>query len=919
MVRLLSEDVPSLHDWGTRFIIDVLTGFKTITATRSEWVANEASTLIRAILPMRSLAFASTITNGRSPGALNVQRAGPLNTARPSQPSSHRPPFQVKRDPKDGYKSKPKGDDAARFGLCGFCDARGCQNADNPKAGIATCSVFAGCACKPNASPDEKQYVEIQRKFLKEAGPKSKYHTSPYLKGAASRSDVWQFTKDLAERSMVTNLPTSGVRIRRENRLRQVGKFRTMAAQLVDEGDNESAAYLYRCADRVEQDDSDDEVRDEASDDGAVHNLAAENELVGAFNRLAQVDDFDKGAFVGAEGLFTDADDGSLNVMQNVGRLNALSQDRVVDLADAYIQGVITPVYVEVPIAVYAEKLGFDLNASDASDDESPTKLQRFDLNASDCSDNDFADVGRLSMLQGSYSRQDEDSLDTSDAAAVSNAAGIAAAKVWEAAKANTKAAKAAAARNAEAFRAHAAYGAHTTTSLPQGIFVASADMVLCSNQRFVFAVTPSLVNSGVAPRSNLGTVFETKAIRRHSLQAQVPPGWRATEHTSADQQPWFLSETALFNVPTSELWRAVVFESELSPGYIPAVGMYAFQDVDCLSAEATAAHMHDRARLAELFMQGSAHHLLLHRKVSDANQSTEEAPLPSAQPYVSDLERRKTRERQARLTTRAERVRSYRAVDVLDHAARFERLDHGSLNMLRGADVPGMPRNPAPPAEMSTVIEPTLSCLRFILAVTDSLVRTGAATIDQRGYVFHMTAVLRDDIHAQLEHIVAGSTQPYLLVVPQSELWRAVILEDELPAGFIPTVGTNITSWIGCFHREKTRARMTLRQQLAEALIRDNANILGQPDRLGRLIMLSGTPEFSHPDESNGTFTFASSVDPGPLRNDDPHGRFGTRPAVDSVVAKAFSLRNRASSTKRYPMPRQLPIGATQPLPRRL
>ena len=175
------------------------------------------------------------------------------------------------------------------------------------------------------------------------------------------------------------------------------------------------------------------------------------------------------------------------------------------------------------------------------------------------------------------------------------------------------------------------------------------------------------------------------------------------------------------------------------------------------------------------------------------------------------------------------------------------------------------------------------------------------------------------DEKHAQLEHIVAGSTQPYLLVVPQSELWRAVILEDELPAGFIPTVGTNIVSWIGCFHREKTRARMALRQQLAEALIRDNANILGQPDRLGRLIMLSGTPEFSHPDESNGTFTFASSVDPGPLRNDDPHGRFGTRPAVDSVVAKAFSLRNRASSTKRYPMPRQLPIGATQPPPRRL
>jgi hypothetical protein len=131
------------------------------------------------------------------------------------------------------------------------------------------------------------------------------------------------------------------------------------------------------------------------------------------------------------------------------------------------------------------------------------------------------------------------------------------------------------------------------------------------------------------------------------------------------ETRAWFLSETALFDVPTSELWRAVVFESDISPGYIPAVGMDAFQDVDSLSAEATDAHKHDRARLAELFMQGSAHPLLLHRHVSDASQSTEEAPLPPAHSYVSDLERRKTRERQARRTARDERVRSYRAVPV--------------------------------------------------------------------------------------------------------------------------------------------------------------------------------------------------------------------------------------------------------------
>jgi len=72
MVQLLSEDVPSLGDWGKRFIIDLLTGNKSITCTRSAWVADEASKLIRAILPQRSLAFASTRHEGHQPGTLNV-------------------------------------------------------------------------------------------------------------------------------------------------------------------------------------------------------------------------------------------------------------------------------------------------------------------------------------------------------------------------------------------------------------------------------------------------------------------------------------------------------------------------------------------------------------------------------------------------------------------------------------------------------------------------------------------------------------------------------------------------------------------------------------------------------------------------------------------------------------------------------
>jgi len=350
MVQLLSEDVPPLRDWGSRFIIDLLTGCKTITRTRSEWVADEASNLIRAILPQRSIAFTTALPDSRPPGALKLQRAGASNGQRSFQSGTNRPPFQAKGGPREGYKGKPKGDgssDKIRFGQCGFCDARGCQNADDPKAGIDKCSVFGGCPCKPTASPDEKQYVELQRKFLKEAGPKSKYHAPPYLKGMESRSNVWQFTKDLAQHSGLSvassaATSSSGVRISRENRLRQVGKFRTMAAASFDEGDEEGAAYLYRLADRMELEASDDEDSAEQSESAAVHNLAAEdNEFVGAFNRLAQVDAFDRGAFKGAEELLGDIGDvGELSTMQGVGHNW--------DVANAYVQYAIEPVEVDL-------------------------------------------------------------------------------------------------------------------------------------------------------------------------------------------------------------------------------------------------------------------------------------------------------------------------------------------------------------------------------------------------------------------------------------------------------------------------------------------------------------------------------------------------------------------------------------------
>ena len=41
------------------------------------------------------------------------------------------------------------------------------------------------------------------------------------------------------------------------------------------------------------------------------------------------------------------------------------------------------------PPSAYADKLRFDLNDSDRSDDELPTKFKRFDLNDSDFSDDE--------------------------------------------------------------------------------------------------------------------------------------------------------------------------------------------------------------------------------------------------------------------------------------------------------------------------------------------------------------------------------------------------------------------------------------------------------------------------------------------------------------------------------------------------
>jgi len=306
----------------------------------------------------------------------------------------------------------------------------------------------------------------------------------------------------------------------------------------------------------------------------------------------------------------------------------------------------------------------FDLNASDSSDDEPPTT--RFDLNDSDPSDNESPVVGRLSMLQGGPSSQDTGQATVTDeddenitiaavkaakaardawhapgnpakaaldavndakaaaaarqAAAVAKAAADAAADAAAAIRSTKKAAKAArvaAADAADAARARATYAATTKTSLPPGIFIASTDTVLYSNQRFVLAVTQSLVDSGIAPHSALGIVFEISAMRRHHVQARIPP-----EGVQARVPPG-----CLFQIPKSELWRAVVLEQELAPRYVPAVGSDAFSDAHPLSTAATNEQEWTRGRLAHKFLEGVAHGLLIAPRPVSAQHAGDNVP----------------------------------------------------------------------------------------------------------------------------------------------------------------------------------------------------------------------------------------------------------------------------------------------------
>ena len=93
------------------------------------------------------------------------------------------------------------------------------------------------------------------------------------------------------------------------------------------------------------------------------------------------------------------------------------------------------------------------------------------------------------------------------------------------------------------------------------------------------------------------------------------------------------------------------------------------------------------RQQLAEALVRDNAGIPDADPRAQVAGSSTDVEGVTSvrAPPHLSDLERRKGKERQRRQSAHEEHIKSYQAVDVLNRPARLETLDLGRLNMLSG------------------------------------------------------------------------------------------------------------------------------------------------------------------------------------------------------------------------------------------
>ena len=150
--------------------------------------------------------------------------------------------------------------------------------------------------------------------------------------------------------------------------------------------------------------------------------------------------------------------------------------------------------------------------------------------------------------------------------------------------------------------------------------------------------------------------------------------------------------------------------------------------------------------------------------------------------------------------------------------------------------------------ARMATVSPPLdvveHANMRFLFAVTMSLVKTGIAPTGHVGIVFEVDVVLKDRVRMTLQADVRGAARPLLIEIPISELWRCVMLESELPTHVVPLVGENLVSWIPRQSIDQTAALMHVRRHLVELWLHGKADGL----------LLRGSPPVVHRPKRSGS-----------------------------------------------------------------
>ena len=156
----------------------------------------------------------------------------------------------------------------------------------------------------------------------------------------------------------------------------------------------------------------------------------------------------------------------------------------------------------------------------------------------------------------------------------------------------------------------------------PPLVVVENTSMRSSSDPRFLFAITASLVQTRIAPVGHVGIVFEVDVVLKDRVRVTLQADVRGASHP------------ILIEIPFGELWRCVMLEMELPFNVIPLVGENIVSWLPRLPAPRTAALMHLRRHLVELWLDGKASDLILrgsppvvHHYVGRLNMMRGEAP----------------------------------------------------------------------------------------------------------------------------------------------------------------------------------------------------------------------------------------------------------------------------------------------------